>query len=36
MVPSIKHGDRGVMMWGCFSEKGLGPLVKVEGKNESS
>lgn len=23
MVPSIKHGDKGVMMWGCFSEKGL-------------
>ena len=20
------------MMWGCFSGKGLGPLVKVEGK----
>ncbi len=32
MVPSVKHGGRGVMMWGCFSGKGLGPLVKVNGK----
>ena len=32
MFPSIKHGGKGVMMWGCFLEKGLGPLVKVKGK----
>ena len=32
MVPSIKHGGGGVMMWGCFSGKGLGPLIKVDGK----
>ncbi|GBC00126.1 hypothetical protein RclHR1_03750025 [Rhizophagus clarus] len=32
MVSLVKHGGRGVMMWGCFSGKGLGPLVKVNGK----
>ncbi|GBC12975.1 IS630 family transposase [Rhizophagus irregularis DAOM 181602=DAOM 197198] len=32
MVPSIKHGGGGVMMWGCFSGKGLRPLVKIDGK----
>jgi hypothetical protein len=32
MVPSIKYGGGGVIMWGCFSGKGIGPLVKVNGK----
>ena len=32
MVPSIKHGGGGLMMWGCFSGKGLGPLIKINGK----
>ena len=32
MAPSVKHGGGGLMMWGYLSGKGLGPLVKVEGK----
>src|SRR5688572_14981627 len=32
MVPSIKHGSGGVMVWRCFSEKRLEPLVKVDRK----
>jgi len=32
LILTVKHGGGGVMVWGCFSGKGLGSLVKVDGK----
>lgn len=30
-VPTVKHGGGHVMVWGCFSHSGVGPLVEVKG-----
>ncbi|GES94162.1 IS630 family transposase [Rhizophagus clarus] len=35
LVPTIKHGGGSVMMWGCFSWYGLGPLVRIDGQVDS-
>ena len=32
LVPSVKHGGSGIMVWECFSGKGLGPLIKWIGR----
>ncbi|GBC22304.1 IS630 family transposase [Rhizophagus irregularis DAOM 181602=DAOM 197198] len=35
LVPTMKHGGGGVMMWGCFTWFGLGPLVRIDGRVNS-
>ena len=32
LVPTVKTGDKSVMVWGCFTRFGVGPLVRVEGR----
>ena len=29
---NYKSGQDGVMVWGCFTKHGLGPLVRLDGK----
>ena len=35
-IPTVKHGDSSIMLWGCFSAAGTGRLVRIEGKMKGS
>lgn len=30
-VATVKHGGGSIMVWGCFTRNGVGPLVRIEG-----
>lgn len=34
-TPTVKHGGGNVMVWGCFSSYGVGPLVDIPGTMDS-
>ncbi|KAK3539818.1 hypothetical protein QTP70_013303 [Hemibagrus guttatus] len=31
-IPTVKHGGGNIMLWGCFSAKGPGRLIRVKGR----
>ena len=34
--PMVQMGSNSVMIWGCFSWQGMGPMVKLEGRMNAS
>lgn len=34
-IPTVEHGGGNVMVWGCFTMSGVGPLVRIKGTMDS-
>jgi transposase len=32
LIPTFKSGNKSVMVWGCFTRSGVGPLVRLRGR----
>uniref|UniRef100_A0A803K993 Tc1-like transposase DDE domain-containing protein n=1 Tax=Xenopus tropicalis TaxID=8364 RepID=A0A803K993_XENTR len=35
-VPTVKHGGGDILLWGCFSAKGTGQLIRINGKMDGA
>jgi transposase len=35
VIPTVKHGGGSLMVWGCFNNKGIGNLCRIDGKMDS-
>uniref|UniRef100_A0A803JLA2 Transposase Tc1-like domain-containing protein n=1 Tax=Xenopus tropicalis TaxID=8364 RepID=A0A803JLA2_XENTR len=35
-VPAVKHGGENILLWGCFSAKGTGQLIRINGKMDGA
>ncbi|GBC07625.1 hypothetical protein RclHR1_07590006 [Rhizophagus clarus] len=36
LIPTVKSGNQGVMVWGCFAKDKIGPLIQVSGSINAS
>lgn len=32
LIPTVKSGNQGIMVWGCFTKNKIGPLIQVSGR----
>jgi len=32
LIPTVKLGNQGIMVWGCFMKNKIGPLIQVSGR----
>jgi hypothetical protein len=36
LIPTVKSGNQGVMLWGRFAKDKIGPLIQVSGSINAS